>query len=137
MANFSERLKQLRIKKGISQQELADVIGVNKVTISGYERGKRRPAGEGAREIYEKLADYFNVDISFLMGISDVTIELNNPLINMNESADITDYINRYKQVKKAAPYTELYLQLEERDQNIIMKIMKTMVDSYNNSKKI
>jgi len=136
MADFSERLKQLRIKKGISQQELADVIGVNKVTISGYERGKRRPAGEGAREIYEKLADYFNVDISFLMGISDVTIELNNPLKYMDESANITEYY-RYKQAKRLAPYTELFQQLEERDKDIIMKTMKTMVDSYDNSKKI
>ena len=80
MADFSERLKQLRTKKGISQQELADVIGVNKVTISGYERGVRRPAGEGAKELYEKIADYFNVDTSFLMGISDVSIKLDNPL---------------------------------------------------------
>ena len=80
MADFSERLRQLRTQKGISQQELADVIGVNKVTISGYERGIRRPAGEGAKEIYEKIADYFNVDTSFLIGISDVSIKLSNPL---------------------------------------------------------
>lgn len=80
MANFSERLKKLRIKKGVSQQELADIIGVNKMTISGYERGVRRPAGENAKELYEKLADYFNVDISYLLGISDISVKLDNPL---------------------------------------------------------
>lgn len=86
MADFSERLRQLREQKGVSQQELADVIKVNKMTISGYERGIRRPAGENAREIYERLADYFNVDTSFLMGLSDVTVTLSNPL-----SQPITD----------------------------------------------
>lgn len=80
MADFAERLKQLRIQKGNSQQEIADLLNVNKMTISGYERGIRRPAGENAREIYETLADYFNVDTSFLMGLSDVTIRLTNPL---------------------------------------------------------
>ena len=80
MADFAERLRLLRTQKGISQQELADFLDVNKQTISGYERGVRRPAGENSLEIYEKLADYFNVDTTFLMGLSDVTVTLSNPL---------------------------------------------------------
>lgn len=80
MADFAERLRLLRNQKGISQQELADYLDVNKQTISGYERGVRRPAGENSLEIYEKLADYFNVDTSFLMGLSDMTVTLSNPL---------------------------------------------------------
>lgn len=89
MADFAERLRDLRLNKGVSQQELADVIGVNKQTISGYERGIRRPAGENAREIYEQLADYFNVDTTFLMGLSDVTVTLSNPFLN-NPDAELT-----------------------------------------------
>ena len=80
MADFAERLRLLRTQKGISQQELADFLDVNKQTISGYERGVRRPAGENSLEIYEKIADYFNVDTTFLMGLSDVTVTLSNPL---------------------------------------------------------
>lgn len=80
MADFSERLRRLRLQKGVSQQDLADVLNVNKQTISGYERGIRRPAGENAREMYEKIADFFNVDVSFLMGLSDVSLTLSNPL---------------------------------------------------------
>ncbi len=79
MTKFSERLKQLRAAHGVSQQELADVLGVNKQTISGYERGVRRPAGEGAQELYEKLADFFNVDVSYLMGLTDFSIRLDDP----------------------------------------------------------
>lgn len=83
MSSFSERLKELRIKNGVSQQELADFLKINKQTISGYERGVRRPAGENASEIYEKIADYFNVDVSYLLGYSDYTIRLETPSTNL------------------------------------------------------
>ena len=79
MTNFAERLKQLRDAHGVSQQELAEYLNVNKQTISGYERGVRRPAGEGAQDIYEKLADYFNVDVSYMMGLSDVSLKISDP----------------------------------------------------------
>ena len=46
MATFGERLKFLRDQKGVTQEDLAELLGVNKQTISGYERGVRRPAGE-------------------------------------------------------------------------------------------
>lgn len=79
MADFSERLRDLRISKDLSQQALADYLNVNKQTISGYERGIRRPAGENAIETYEKIADYFNVDVSYLMGLSDVSVKIGGP----------------------------------------------------------
>ena len=43
MARFGDRLKFLRERKGVSQQEVADLLGVHKQTISGYERNERRP----------------------------------------------------------------------------------------------
>lgn len=76
MATFGDRLKALRTARGLSQQELADKLGVNKMTISGYERNVRRPAGENALEIYEALADLFNVDLSYLLGHTDVVNRL-------------------------------------------------------------
>lgn len=76
MASFGERLKTLRTQKGVSQEVVGDLLGVNKQTISGYERGVRRPAGENALEAYEKLADYFNVDMMYLLGQSNVVVRL-------------------------------------------------------------
>lgn len=61
---FAEELKKLRIKNKISQEKLADAIGVRKSTISMYESGTRIPK-------YDKLkliADYFNADVDVLMG---------------------------------------------------------------------
>lgn len=104
MADFSERLKELRLYNGISQQEIADYLGVNKQTISGYERGVRRPAGENSREIYDKIADYFNVDVSYLMGLSDVSIKIDRePTKSNGLPADVyAEYIalNRHSKEK-------------------------------------
>lgn len=76
MATFAERLKTLREQRGETQQDLADLLGVTKYTISGYERGIRRPAGETALEVYETIADHFNVDLAYLIGQTDYVVRL-------------------------------------------------------------
>ena len=69
MANFAERLRALRTAKGLSQQDLAKQIRtVSKSSINMYERGEREPN----LETLEAIADYFNVDIDYLMGKSDI-----------------------------------------------------------------
>ena len=64
MADFKDRLKELRTAKGISQQELADMLNVHAMTISGYERGIRRPNFE----MLDEIADYFDVSVDYLIG---------------------------------------------------------------------
>ena len=66
MSNFNVRLRLLRNQAGMSQQELADKIGVSKSSINMYERGEREPG----IETLEAIADYFNVDMDYLIGNS-------------------------------------------------------------------
>ena len=40
---FHENLKAARIRKGLSQQEVADLVGVSKSTYSMWETGNREP----------------------------------------------------------------------------------------------
>lgn len=68
MAEFSERFKQLRSANGYSQQELADLLNVSKSTVNMYERGERKP---GIAQL-EAVADFFNVDMDYLSGKSDI-----------------------------------------------------------------
>ena len=69
MPKFSERLRQLRNERGISQQTLANSLGdISKSSINMYERGEREPG----LETLEAIADFFNVDIDFLLGKSDI-----------------------------------------------------------------
>lgn len=65
---FSTVLKSLRLQDDLTQSELAQKIGVSKSTISMYECGRREPDFE----TLEALADYFNVDMDYLIGKSDI-----------------------------------------------------------------
>ncbi|MBE7014983.1 MAG: helix-turn-helix transcriptional regulator [Ruminococcaceae bacterium] len=66
------RLKELRIKRKISQLKLAMDLGLNQNSISRYEKGIR----EADYQTLVLLADYFNVSIDYLLGRTD------NPEIN-------------------------------------------------------
>nr|DAS74404.1 MAG TPA: Repressor protein CI [Caudoviricetes sp.] len=70
--NFRTRLKQLRNEKKINQRELANFLKVAPSTISMYESGQREPNFE----VLESLADFFNVDLNYLLGKSDKTTKL-------------------------------------------------------------
>ena len=65
-------IRILREHRGISQAELARELQVSRSTISMYESGARTPTSD----MYENLADYFNVDLDYLMGRSDKTTML-------------------------------------------------------------
>ena len=67
MATTSERIKQLRKKKGISQSELAELIGVKNNTVSTWERGTRKPDFEALN----LLSNYFEVSFEYILGSSD------------------------------------------------------------------
>lgn len=54
---FNKKMQKLRIKRGLSQQDLANVIGVTRSSVANYESGNRRPSFENLI----KIADYFNV----------------------------------------------------------------------------
>ena len=40
---IGKRVRELRMKMGLSQQELGNAIGVTKVSVCGYESGTRIP----------------------------------------------------------------------------------------------
>ena len=58
------RFAELRKEKGLTLQQVADAIGVGNNTISRYETGKREPK----LETWLKLADFFDVPVTYLQG---------------------------------------------------------------------
>ena len=66
MENFSERLRELRKARGLTQKQLADEIGANERGIRFYESGRIPDV-----ESLIKLADYFAVSLDYLVGRSD------------------------------------------------------------------
>ena len=69
MGSFSEKLRQLRFEKGLTQYEMAKAIGVAKSTISQYETGNREPDFK----TLENIADFFNVNVDYLLGRTNKT----------------------------------------------------------------
>ena len=66
---FGERLKLLRKSRGITQEQLAEIIGVERSSIGKYEgKSKTIPSDD----VKAKIADYFNVSTDYLLGRSDV-----------------------------------------------------------------
>ncbi|MEB3059209.1 helix-turn-helix transcriptional regulator [Parvimonas sp. D9] len=62
MKEFSEKLKMLRLKKGLTQEELAKEIGVGVSAISMYEQGNRIPRDE----IKIRLAKFFEESVEYI-----------------------------------------------------------------------
>lgn len=61
------RLRELRTLRKMSQQALADYIGVTQATLSGWENGKY----EMDNQSLAKCADYFGVTTGYLLGLED------------------------------------------------------------------
>lgn len=83
MADFARVLRALRTNRGLSQQALADKLGISKSAINMYERGEREPAFE----TLEIIADFFNIDMDYLLGRTDKTTLLPESSYYLNEEA--------------------------------------------------
>ena len=64
MKVFSVRLKELRLKKGLTQTELGEKVGVKQSTFTNWENGKREPNFE----TIIKIADLLEVSLDWLFG---------------------------------------------------------------------
>ena len=64
---FSERLKELRKQKGLSQKEIAQKIDVNIRTFQEYEYNKVTPS----IDILKKICIVLQCSSDYLLGLSD------------------------------------------------------------------
>lgn len=69
MSKFSSILKSLRNSRGLTQDELSKQLKISRSTIGMYESNAREPDFE----TLELIADFFNVDIDYLLGRSAKT----------------------------------------------------------------
>ena len=83
MGNFQNVFKQLRISSGLTQQEVADKLGISRSTIGMYETGAREPD----YATLETIADFFNVDIDYLLGRTNKTTVLPESTYYLNDDA--------------------------------------------------
>lgn len=75
-------LKLLRKEYGISQQRLADEIGVSQPSINKYENHNIEPE----IELLKRMADYFETSIDYIVGYTDIRRKIEHTQVcNLNE----------------------------------------------------
>ncbi len=100
---FGERLRYLREERGLRQQDVAEKINISKRMIGYYESDKHFPRDA---EMVIAIADFFDVSLDYLFGISEVKNiavfdELTKEFSKLDEKnqSDVFDYI-RYLKLK-------------------------------------
>lgn len=79
-------IRRLRIERGMTQEELGKVIGVQKSAIRKYESG----AVENIkRSSIKKMADLFGVSPSYILGYEETTMTVNNGIIGDHNSHNV------------------------------------------------
>lgn len=94
MGVFAERFKQLRKEAQLTQEELASKLFMSKGAIGNYESGAREPR---KLEDLENIADFFNVEIDYLIGRTN-----SRPEYSLEEQWIIKCYRNADKDTQEA-----------------------------------
>lgn len=80
------RLRELRKENKMSQQDLGKILGVSKVSVSGYENGTRIPS----LEILNGILDIFGISADYLLGRElNVVCENDNNITMYLSTSDI------------------------------------------------
>ncbi|QUI22018.1 helix-turn-helix transcriptional regulator [Vallitalea pronyensis] len=118
MPGFHDRLRLLRLNKGLTQEELGKIVGKSKNNISQYERNARQADDDTKKE----LAKFFNVSMDYLMGIT----EHSTPVAKLHDNKEIDEELN--KLVRKLEVDDDLLFHgepIRERTRRVIIKSLK------------
>lgn len=105
--NISFKLKTLRKAKGLTQEQLAEAVGISRGTIGGYEIGRRNPRLPDL----QKLAEFFGVGLDYFgVATSDEVFDIlaRAKDVFASEAVSKEEKENLYKELMR------LYLQLNE-----------------------
>ena len=94
---FHKRLKELRKRKGITQEQLAEILQLERSTVGKYE-SPTKPIMPSP-DILHKMSDYFGVSTDYLLGRTD--IEKPAPANEGGQSAELTNMINQLSEDEK------------------------------------
>ncbi|HEN6000153.1 TPA: helix-turn-helix transcriptional regulator [Streptococcus agalactiae] len=67
---FAERLKSLRLKKNLTQAEIANKIGISRPAYTYWEKGEKRPTPDKLT----KIAEIYGVSTDYLLGKDNVDL---------------------------------------------------------------
>lgn len=88
---FPEILNELREKKGITQQQLADTLNLSKNAISHYEKGINMPN----LDTVQRIADIFDVSVDYLLGRTTVSFKFSALKSTFAKGASLDDFLQQ------------------------------------------
>jgi len=84
MIKYGERIAQLREKNALTQEELANKLGISRAALSHYETSRREPD----YDTINKIAAFFNVSIDYLLSTGS---DADGPTRPVAELLELTD----------------------------------------------
>lgn len=93
------RIKEARKSKGLSQQQLGDMLGVSKVSVCGYETGTRIPTLDN----FVQLIEILDLTPDYILGREVSVVAENEESYTVKLSKNDIEIINELKK------YNELY----------------------------
>lgn len=116
MTPFGEAMRRLRLRKGVSQKQMAYAIGVSPAYLSALEHGRR---GKPSFDFLQRVAGYFNIiwdeaeELFSVAGTSDPKVVLDTAGL----AADYTAFANHLARRIRSLP-PEVISELE----NVLVK---------------
>lgn len=94
------RLKELRVTRGITQDDLGKVLGVTKASICCYEKGTRTPTIKNLLDLIE----YFGVSSDYLLGADKIGFtkkEKSKTFLMTDEEVELINFLRKVKNYEK------------------------------------
>lgn len=120
---FGDKLKNLRETNNLSQQQLADKLGMSPSAIGMWEQNRRQPDNE----ILKKIAQMFDVSIDYLLGNDIKPTDSNKELLE-TISTDLSNPLNK-------AIYSKASELKTDKDRQIVLNIIEGFIKGIDENK--
>ena len=123
---MENRIKEIRQKNSLTLEKMDEKVGIAKNTLSRYESGKREPK----LEVWQKLADFFNVSVPYLQGFET---QVPNRLRELRRSHGLTlkDTVEKVKEQEALIITADALAKYERGDREPKLEILQKLADFF------
>lgn len=107
MTSLGERIRELRVKANLDQEDIAFALERAQATISNYEKGSREPSFTDLKKLHDVLSEYIGDNFFYL-----VTGEKN--IDEYQHKAMKTRYLNRAEAIATVSKFISDMVDLKE-----------------------
>ncbi|MCI8346568.1 MAG: helix-turn-helix transcriptional regulator [Bacilli bacterium] len=113
MKLIGKRIKEVRVREGLTQTEFGKILHIEKSAISHYENSERNIP----LDIIVKISEYFNVDANYLLG-------LNNPIKMKSKEVKLSnEEVEFIMELRKTRTYQNIMINPKNYARLVELKI--------------